>query len=178
MNYAAIERRVDPWGRTIFHGEDAVELLLRGGDITAVILEPTAEIDEYNRICVEHDKLEYVINVPPDPPLSPHDDTEQRQAIWRIPLQYQTLDVRRKLISLCEDQTEIDRVTMEMTMFERRGLLPVLQLMCYLVDRWRSEGVVWGVGRGSSVASYCLFLIGVHCINPLRYNLDIREFLK
>jgi DNA polymerase III alpha subunit len=37
---------------------------------------------------------------------------------------------------------------------------------------------VWGVGRGSSVASYVLFLIGVHRIDSMKYNLDYKEFLR
>jgi hypothetical protein len=28
------------------------------------------------------------------------------------------------------------------------------------------------------VASFCLFLIGVHKINPLQYDLNIAEFLR
>jgi DNA polymerase III alpha subunit len=34
------------------------------------------------------------------------------------------------------------------------------------------------VGRGSSVASYVLFLIGVHKIDPIKYELPIEEFFK
>jgi len=48
----------------------------------------------------------------------------------------------------------------------------------YLVDTLRKNNVIWGVGRGSSVASYVLFLLGVHKIDSLYYNLDIEEFLK
>ena len=35
-----------------------------------------------------------------------------------------------------------------------------------------------GVGRGSSVASYILYLIGVHRIDSIKYNLDWKEFLR
>jgi DNA polymerase III alpha subunit len=42
----------------------------------------------------------------------------------------------------------------------------------------RKENIVWGVGRGSSVASYVLYLIGVHKIDSLYYNLDVEEFLR
>jgi DNA polymerase III alpha subunit len=54
----------------------------------------------------------------------------------------------------------------------------MLRLLFYLVDDFRERGVVWGVGRGSSVASYCLFLIGVHKIDAILYDLSIKEFLK
>jgi DNA polymerase III alpha subunit len=40
------------------------------------------------------------------------------------------------------------------------------------------QKIIWGVGRGSSVASYVLYKLGVHRINSLYYNLDATEFLR
>jgi len=57
-------------------------------------------------------------------------------------------------------------------------MFDLLIYLKYLVDTLRSQNIVWGVGRGSSVASYCLYLIGVHKVNSMQYNLDIHEFLK
>jgi DNA polymerase III alpha subunit len=42
----------------------------------------------------------------------------------------------------------------------------------------RTNHIIWGVGRGSSVASHVLYKLGVHRINSLHYNLDIQEFLR
>jgi DNA polymerase III alpha subunit len=42
----------------------------------------------------------------------------------------------------------------------------------------RDNNIVWGVGRGSSVSSYVLYLLGVHRVNSLYYDLDIHEFLR
>jgi DNA polymerase III alpha subunit len=42
----------------------------------------------------------------------------------------------------------------------------------------RDNNIVWGVGRGSSIASFVLYLIGIHRINSLYYDLSINEFLK
>ena len=42
----------------------------------------------------------------------------------------------------------------------------------------KQNNLIWGVGRGSSVASYVLYLLGVHRIDSLHYNLDIAEFLR
>jgi len=50
--------------------------------------------------------------------------------------------------------------------------------MKYLVDLMRENNIVWGVGRGSSVSSFVLFLIGIHRINSIYYDLDVEEFLK
>ena len=57
-------------------------------------------------------------------------------------------------------------------------MIELLHFMKYLVDTLRKNNVVWGVGRGSSVASYILYLIGVHKVDSIKYNLDINEFLK
>ena len=174
-----IERKIDAWGRVSFHGDDAIELLMRGLDITQLELNVTPEIETYNNACIEHDKFHLVITSSFSQPTDlPQIDAERRQATWWMPAEYLELDVRTKLLALCTEQIEIDRVIMEMDMFEERDLLPVLQLMCFLVDHWRMTGIVWGVGRGSSVASYCLFLIGIHRIHSIRYDLDIKEFLK
>jgi len=54
----------------------------------------------------------------------------------------------------------------------------LLRYMIYLVDFMRENNIVWGVGRGSSVASYVLYLIGVHRINSIQYGLDWHEFLR
>jgi DNA polymerase III alpha subunit len=57
-------------------------------------------------------------------------------------------------------------------------MLPVLQFLLYFIDKLKDNNIVWGVGRGSSVSSYVLFLMGVHRIDSVKYNLDIKEFLK
>jgi DNA polymerase III alpha subunit len=57
-------------------------------------------------------------------------------------------------------------------------MFDLLRYLKYFVDTMRKNSVLWGLGRGSSVASYVLYLLGVHRINSLYYDLDIKEFLK
>jgi DNA polymerase III alpha subunit len=47
-----------------------------------------------------------------------------------------------------------------------------------MVDVMSEKSLVWGVGRGSSTASYVLYLIGVHSINSIKYDIPIEEFFK
>jgi DNA polymerase III alpha subunit len=82
------------------------------------------------------------------------------------------------LLERCQNDEEKMRVQMEYDLFEKKNFVRVLQFLIYFVDTLRENNMVWGVGRGSSVASFCLFLIGVHKINPMLYNLDIKEFLR
>lgn len=168
----------DEWGRLLVGSEEAIDLLFRGCKLTDLHILPSIEVEEYNAACIKHDKLNVLINAIEQPTLTPEQDAAKRQRTWFIPEAYQQTDIRNLLLSFCDRADEIARVNLEMDMFEERGLVPVLRLMHFLVEHWRSQGVVWGVGRGSSVASYCLFLLGVHKLDALHYNFDIKEFLK
>jgi len=63
-------------------------------------------------------------------------------------------------------------------MYQERDLFDLLRYLKYLVDRMSENNMIWGVGRGSSVASYVLYLLGVHRIDSLYYDLDPAEFLR
>ena len=95
-----------------------------------------------------------------------------------MPERYYNIDVKQWLLEKTQTEEERDRVLIEYSLFEQKKFVKVLQFLIYFVDTLRANNIVWGVGRGSSVASFCLFLIGVHKINPLLYNLDIKEFLR
>ena len=95
-----------------------------------------------------------------------------------MPDEYYQIDVKKYLLDKCQTQEERDRIEQEYILFEKKKFIRVLQFLIYFIDILRGKNVVWGVGRGSSVASFCLFLIGVHKINPLQYDLNITEFLR
>ena len=97
---------------------------------------------------------------------------------WHMPDKYYQINVLEWLLDKCQTDEEKMRVQLEYDMFEKREFIRVLQFLIYFIDTLRANNIVWGVGRGSSVASFCLFLIGVHKINPLLYNLNITEFLR
>jgi DNA polymerase III alpha subunit len=178
MVLAHIQRQVNEWGQVIFDGDDAVELLMRGCQIADLLLTPNVVTTQYNTACLYHDKTDYLIRPIEVPPQPPEEDTAQRVAHWYMPESYQTLAVRQRLLTLCQHPDAVARVMQEMELFEAKGLVPVLRLMWFLVDQFRAHNIVWGVGRGSSVASYCLFLIGIHKCDSLYYDLDVHEFLK
>lgn len=71
----------------------------------------------------------------------------------------------------------IQRVEQELAIYRSKGLYPILKACIFVINTLSANQVVWGVGRGSAVASFVLYLIGVHDVNSVRYNLDITEFL-
>lgn len=97
---------------------------------------------------------------------------------WFIPNSYKNMDMESWLLNKCETPEIKDRVVTELTLYKEHNMLPVLNAMKYIVDTLRANNIVWGVGRGSSVASYILYLIGVHKIDSIKYNIPIEEFFK
>ena len=144
--------------------QQGIELLYRGESITDV---PFQDVEQFNKFAEELD-------------LPSITDVANWSIDFNIPQHYKDLDVEKFVYSKLEqgDPDQIGRVEMELELYKARNLLPMLQLVIYIVDTLRKHNLVWGVGRGSSVASYVLFLLGVHKVDSHKYMLNIREFLK
>lgn len=97
---------------------------------------------------------------------------------WFMPEEYHNLDIAQFVLDQCKCEVELQRAGKELLLFQERNLFTLLQYLKYIVDLMRANNIVWGVGRGSSVSSFVLYLIGVHRINSLVYDLSIEEFLK
>lgn len=100
------------------------------------------------------------------------------QTQWSMPEEYKTLDIAQWLLDKCSTDSQRQRVGEELLLYMDRNLFTLLQYLKYLVDTMRANNIVWGVGRGSSVSSYVLYLIGIHKIDSMYYDLDIKEFLR
>lgn len=138
------------------HGPDILEKCLA---------EPSQELENYIKRVFD-EKLDYPV------PLK-----EVNSNNWFIPDEYYP-NLTEMLYGMCENDEQRDRVSQELELFIKHGIYDVLHVMKYIVDTLRENNVVWGVGRGSSVASYVLYLIGVHKIDSIKYKLPIEEFFK
>ena len=96
---------------------------------------------------------------------------------WFIPKDY-CPNLVEMLYGMCETEEQRNRVSQELELFIKNGMYDILHVIKYIVDTLRENNIVWGVGRGSSVASYVLYLIGIHKIDSIKYNLPIEEFFK
>jgi DNA polymerase III alpha subunit len=146
--------------------QQGIELLYRNRDISNI---PFDAVEQFNKFCDDLDVEKLVT------------DIEYNKA-FNIPQYYKDIDVEQFVRNLIPEGKGSDvataRVEMELAEYKARNMYPVLQLMIYIVNTLRKNDLVWGVGRGSSVASYVLYLIGIHKIDSLKYNLNIEEFLK
>jgi len=128
---------------------------------------------------LNRDNFDYLVKyIKPDISLVQFDTNLQDN--WFMPESYKStsFNIVEYLLSLCKTTIETDRVLEELNLFVQYDMIELLCYLKYLIDTMRENNIVWGVGRGSSVASYCLYLLGVHKIDSIKYELDIREFLK
>ena len=119
---------------------------------------------------------EFIVYSKPEMSLKEFDEVNQSK--WFMPKEYIDMDIAKFILDQTNGYAELQRAGSELILFQERGLFPLLRYLKYLVDTMRANNVVWGVGRGSSIASFVLFLLGVHRINSLYYDLSIDEFLK
>lgn len=151
--------------------DDVINLMLSGKHETGCVVKNTEEYESYNSVYPNKLKTE-VEYVSVDDAHSIFSNT------WFMPAQYHEVDVLEYCLSRTSSKEEVDRVHQEYVLFQERNLIVLLRYFIYLVDTMKANNILWGVGRGSSVSSYILFLIGIHRINSIKYNLDITEFLK
>ena len=155
---------------------DLVEMMLLDINPHTVTMTNTSVIDKYNHFCSLF-LMDSSIDVE-----TPEDGTDkynkENDENWYMPAEYRGLSLWNYLMVRCDTQEQRDRVEQELEEYEKRGLYPLLRFMIYLVDTLRENDIVWGVGRGSSVASYVLYLIGVHRVDSIKYDLDYKEFFR
>lgn len=172
-------KTVDDYGRVILDEYNIFEMLYQGrNDLSDILVKDTDSIEEYNKQCMINQKQDFCLHIVDEIPHTPEEEHQARSSDWLIPTEYRQIDVRTFVHEMCNTKEEHDRVDLEMDMFEEREMIPLLQTMIFLVGKLRENNIIWGVGRGSSVASYVLYKLGVHRINSLLYSLDIKEFLK
>jgi DNA polymerase III alpha subunit len=168
-----------------FDGDSTIEpntiadMLLKGTSLKkgVYVSEVTDEIREFNKISADQ--------------LTVKTEVRPLDFGWNIPEKYLTMNLNRFLLkkldeevtrneSLSADDVEvrIKRVEDELQRYYESNLHLLLRTAIYIIDTFREKKVVWGIGRGSACSSYILYLVGVHDIDSVLYELDITDFLR
>lgn len=171
--------------RTLWYDGDStvtisalIDLISNDSDLDGIYIdEMTDEIDEYNSFMSSGDEIQV------------KERNNPFDISWNIPEEYKNINVKEYLIKKIEiefinrDFNEIEksirvkRLLIELTLFKKYQLFDVVRTLIYIINKFETESIIWGVGRGSSVSSYILYLIGVHDIDSVEFNLDVKEFL-
>lgn len=103
---------------------------------------------------------------------------------WSIPDEYKYIDIENYLIGLVDkiDRDELydqrlQRLSEEIVLFSEFNLFDILKVLIYIVDEMKNKNIVWGIGRGSSCSSYILYLIGLHEIDVVKFDISISDFI-
>jgi hypothetical protein len=171
--------RQNKHGEQIYCQDDLVNLIMRGfnpstfdGMIVdeSVSLETAALMLDDIPTLIKYDELVEQ--------MSTEDFDHRNQSRWFMPDKYMQMDIAEHVLGLCTTDAELQRCGKELLLFQDRNLFNLLRYLVYLVDTMRKNKLIWGVGRGSSVASFVLYKLGVHQIDSLYYELDPEEFLR
>lgn len=170
--------KTDHCGRIIFNEIDLVDMVMRGqplADLNGLIVQPWIDLESAAVMLddipkfIEYDKLAQETQEQFD---------HRCRNTWFMPDKYKELDIAELVISRCTTPEQLQRCGEELLLYQERGLFNLLRYLVYVVDIMQDNRVIWGVGRGSSVASYVLYLLGVHRIDSMYYDLDVGEFLR
>lgn len=183
--------KTDELGIPRFTKRDLIRMIYSGhaDKVHVVLCDADDDIDKFNEAMYAQGMLPLQKYIPLDVDQKTFDGVCQGE--WFMPDKYKVYDLLSFFNVRVAQETgfpisnleymktvEYARMQEELKVFQERNMIQLLRYMKYLVDFMRENNIVWGVGRGSSVASYILYLIGVHRINPIQYDLDWREFLR
>lgn len=164
----------------IFDEDDLCDLIMQGRDLLTMRGAKVTEDINLDRLAhyVENPGELLTWTFPTDSTVAIPEFDAANQSHWFMPDEYKNIDIAEHILSLCQTQAQLQRVGEELLLYQEHDLFDLLRYLKYLVDVMRENHVIWGVGRGSSVASYVLYLLGVHRIDSLYYDLNPREFLR
>lgn len=170
---------INKYGAVILNQKELFDAVYSGKikSLDNIFLEP-ADAESFNQSVKENKDDFGAVTIFTDPDETLDFFDEANQCTWFMPDEYQSFPLVDWLYQQCTTDEQKKRVDSELLLFIEHKMFDLLFYLKYLVDTMREHNIVWGVGRGSSVASYVLFLIGVHKIDSIKYELDIKEFLK
>lgn len=170
--------KINKYGQSILDTNGLMRLILEGKNINNLNVIIDDDIIKFNKF--QADLLDKQVSLfeQPSEDLSIEDFHKKSSSEWLIPDEYKKINVLEWLLTKCKTEEQRNRVELEYRMYEERDLIMALKLFIFIVDYMRKNRFIWGVGRGSSVSSYILYLIGIHRVDSLYYDLDIKEYLK
>lgn len=137
---------------------------------------------------IDKSVIEYNRHVSKEQELKTKEGCKPLDFTWNIDAQYKILNVveyiteKHLMLTAGMDDDECvlrdTRLAEELQLFHTLNLFDVLRTIIFIINKLTAEDIVWGVGRGSSVSSYVLYVIGVHDVDSFLYDLDINDFLR
>jgi len=172
--------KIDTLGVPKFGVDDLIELIYQGkiDKMHQVLCDKNDDTAQFNQ-SVKDTEIGNLLKFYQALDVEQEEFDTALQSEWFMPNSYKNFDIEQYIESICPDNADAKtRIKEELDAFKSKNMITVLKFMHFLVSYMRENEMVWGVGRGSSVASYVLFLLGVHKVDSIQYGLDWREFIR
>jgi DNA polymerase III alpha subunit len=169
----------DAYGRIGYNQEEIIEGLKKNSKLNfkdSFLMDGEQYTESCKKTYIELPKINNWVDR--DNSISIEEFHKKLQNNWLVPSEYKDLDIEQVLLNKCKNEEQINRVKLELVLYKKFNLINLLRYLKYLRDIAKENNIVWGVGRGSSCSSYCLFLLEIHRVDSLFYKLDINEFLR
>lgn len=155
------------------------DFLLSGKAISNKIFvtELTDELKRFNRLNSEK--------------ITVKESLDEINSEWNIPEKYKNLNIETYVYDKLLEEADrlkdgppelislrLNRVEQELQLYSKYNIIDILKTLIFIVDTFHDNKVVWGTGRGSSCSSYILYLIGLHDVDSVEYELDLTEFFR
>lgn len=168
---------IDEYGNPYYTEEESVELLYsnKNLDVETLLMEDPEKFNTSNQETYsDYPSIQKYLR--PTVPVNVFH--KHRSSHWFMPEEYVMFDIESYLLDQCDNEVEIGRMTEELSLFEQMDNFHILRFAKFFVDTLKKNNKVWGIGRGSSTASFALYKIGLHSINPIEWDIPITEFIK
>lgn len=176
------DRLLWPDGDSSYTPDNIIKLIYRNGNTENIFTtEMTDDIKQFNSLVSDKNKIKIKETV------------KSLDFSWNIPDEFKDINVKEYVLEKFSEECHklnvnidnnpdfikkrLNRIVIELKLFEEKKALPVIKTLIYIINILESNEIVWGVGRGSSVSSYVLYLIGIHDIDSVEYDIDIADFL-
>ena len=177
---------VNEYGQVQFATQEVIDkFYAKEWESVDVLLDQTNELNKFNEHC-KHFEIDSMATIerPTDDVLSFHAGLSSN---WHMPKEYKEMDVLAHLTQQLQEKTNAnteytDYFVNELDAWNKfmgsKGSQDLFKFLHHLITTCRANDIVTGVGRGSSVSSLILYLLGVHYVDPVKYKLNYEEFLR
>jgi DNA polymerase III alpha subunit len=172
------------YGHQVYQESDLIQLLISGDSVDGCTCEDSPDIVQFIN-ANENAGLQTTISIYSEPSTPVLEYHKFLSAEYEIPDEYKNLDLVKYVFDLVEKYTfdyDIElvyqRIEEELALFYEYDLENYIRSVIFIIDAFTKNNIIHGCGRGSSVASFILYLIGVHYIDPIKYDINISEFLR
>lgn len=165
-------------GVSIVEPEQVYDFFLRGVKPSQLLIQyPNSSVQKFNAQVADEDKVKMLEESP-----------IRISADWLLPKKFQELEIEDYIAKKLEaflatanyteelEAAAFSRVVDELDEIAKRGMTEFIRTIVYVIETFNEHDQIWGVGRGSSCASYILFLLNVHAVDCVKYNISMDEF--